>query len=213
MTWLPDYKTVLFDVDGTVLDTLTDLTNAYNVTLAYFGLAQVTQKQVAHYFGNGVRYALEQSFDSNQLDQALVVFNDYYGQHRNDHTAPYEGILSLFEKLHQAGKKIGLVSNKLNEDLQAISQRCFGQQVDFVIGQVAHLARKPAPDMVYAALEVLGGPALYVGDTEVDVQTGKAAGLPVIGVTWGFREASCLEGVDYLVHTPSELANLLISFK
>lgn len=210
MIWQRDYKTVLFDVDGTVLDTLTDLTDAYNVTMAHFGQEKLSRKQVGHYFGNGVKFALAQSVADHQLEEALMVFNQYYGMHRNDHTRPYEGILPLLDRLHQAGKKIGLVSNKLNNDLQVISQRCFKDKVDFVIGQVAHLARKPAPDMVYAALDVLGGPAIYVGDTEVDVQTAQAAQLPMIGVTWGFREASALIGADHLVDSPEQLANLLL---
>ena len=209
---------IIFDLDGTLLDTLADLRAALNHALNAKGLPLRTIDQVRHDVGNGVRVLIERSVEGASpelIDELFDIFRPYYAQHASDHTAPYEGILPMLEEVKKQGIRSAIVSNKPDAQVRFLHQRFFAQLIDTAIGEQQPLVRrKPAPDMVNMALRRLGvdrSQAVYVGDSEVDVQTACAARIPCIACTWGFRGRRLLEqaGADILIDSPAQLINRL----
>lgn len=205
------YKTCLFDMDGTVLDTIADLRDAVNHTLALYGCPACDTQRVRDATGNGARdliaRCLPQGEATPDFEAIFSAYKSYYAAHSCIKTAPYEGITALLQELQEDGCKVAIVSNKPDGAVKELAARFFPGIPAF--GE-AGLPRKPAPDMVYHALDVLGADranAAYIGDSEVDVATAKNAGLELIAVSWGFRSRAHLvqSGAVTIVDSVAEL--------
>lgn len=212
------YTSVIFDLDGTLLDTLGDLTAAMNRTLTRHGLPERTRKQMRAALGNGARRLMELSVpagtDGALFETLLAEYNADYAANCRIKTAPYPGIDTLLRQLHAQGRKLAIVSNKPDEAVRALRADFFADAVPIAVGETAAIRRKPAPDMLLAAMERLGADpdkTVFIGDSEVDIATARAAGLPCISVLWGFRDRSLLEqaGAQQFAADVDELARLL----
>ena len=210
-------KAALFDLDGTLLDTLEDLTDAVNYVLGTLGYPLRTNDEIRSFLGYGAKYLVECSLPEgvDRADEILEEFKDYYAENCQSRTKPYDGILPLLRTLKARGIKIAIVSNKPDEGVQKLDWQYFEGVADLACGERAGIARKPAPDMVLAALKTLGveaAEAVYIGDSEVDVQTAKNAGVPMIAVSWGFRSEQELRaaGAEVIAADPKELEALLL---
>lgn len=213
------YTTILFDMDGTLMNTLEDMADSVNAILRQLGHAERSLDEVRAFVGNGaemlVRRAMPDGSSEAEIAQALGLYQPYYAAHCQEKTRAYDGILPLLEELHRAGKQIAVVSNKPEGALRTLCDEYFAGLVKVVSGDMPGRRRKPWPDMVDAALEKMSADrndAVYVGDSEVDVQTGKNAGLPVIGVSWGFRgrEKLIASGAETIVDSIEELRQKLL---
>ena len=213
------YSTILFDMDGTVLDTLQDLWASTNAVLRELGHPERSLDDIRSYVGNGartqIRCALPEGSGGDAIDDALSRYRAHYAAHCRDHTKPYPGVVEALRLLKGAGKKLAVVSNKPDAAVRLLSDEHFGALMDVAIGETPTLRRKPAPDTVDAALAALGAEktgAVYVGDSEVDVATAQNVGLPLIAVSWGFRSRAALQaaGAATIVDTPEELLALLL---
>lgn len=218
---MSSYRLVIFDMDGTILDTLTDLSNAVNHTLKHFGYPERTQQEIRSFLGNGSRYLIEKSLPANnaviptKLELLLDYYNSYYKENCAVHTKPYKGIWELLLKLKHENKLIAVVSNKPDFGVQELCQHHFPNLFDFACGERTGIRRKPAPDSVQEVmqrLKVAGKEAVYIGDSEVDISTAQNAGLEAIIVTWGFRDADQLikAGAPRLVSSIQELEKILL---
>ena len=210
--------TVIFDMDGTVLDTLQDLADAVNAALKAFGMPERIIDEVRAFVGNGVRRLLELSvpdgFANPRFEEVFAKFREYYGVHCNDKTKAYDGILPLLRELEKEGYGLAIVSNKLDSAVKELNEIYFEGIVKVAIGEVEGIAKKPAPDMVEKALRELGKTketAVYVGDSDVDLMTARNVGLPCISVLWGFREEGFLkeQGARYFAKAPAEIPKLI----
>ena len=212
-------QAIIFDLDGTLLNTLDDLYSSVNHALAQFNLPVRSKWEVRSYLGNGVRrlveHALPERCDPNLTEKVFNEFRTYYLEHSLDCTQPYEGIIAMLKQCKTKGLKTAIVSNKLNLAVQDLHQRFFTDCIDVAIGETPDVKRKPAPDMVKKAIELLGckhDEAVYVGDSEVDLATAHNASLPCIAVSWGFRDKDFLieQGAKTIIDSPSELLNVII---
>lgn len=189
------YTTIVFDCDGTLLDTLTDLRNAVNYVLRAHDLPERSVPEVKAALGNGVAHLMRQSLPDSiseaEFNTYLDEFKAYYGEHLQDYTAPYPGMLDVLDTLRAKGYKLAIVSNKIQEGITPLNKEYFGDRLPVAIGERPGLQRKPAPDMILQALKELDSTqseSIYIGDSEVDVATANNSGLLCIGVTWGFRD-------------------------
>lgn len=213
------YTTVLFDLDGTLLDTLDDLTDAVNRTLSRYGQPQRERREVRSFLGNGARYLMEHAapgVTGERFDQLLRDYKADYDANCRVKTAPYPGIDALLKALRSAGCRTGIVSNKPDSAVQPLYEAFFADTMDTAVGEREGIRRKPAPDTVLAAMERLGaseGETLYVGDSEVDIQTAKNAGVDCASVAWGFRDPDQLKnsGAQMLFDTAEALQDYLLS--
>lgn len=219
-------KAIIFDLDGTLLDTLDDLTDALNHAFFALNLCAVDRARVRRYVGNGVPKLIERALyfattgrepdlngqndtDAQKLSACLKIFTEYYDAHSADKTKPYDGVCDMLVEVARRGIKSAIVTNKYEQAAKALKDRFFGT-VDVIVGARDGVRPKPAPDGVYLALEGLGEckeNAVYVGDGETDILTAEACGMPVIAVTWGFRDRDVLEKLspDAVIDSPSEL--------
>lgn len=186
------YETVIWDLDGTLLNTLTDLKNAVNESMRAFGYPERTLEEIRTFVGNGVRKLMELSIpeglENPNYESAYEVFSAYYKEHNLDYTKPYDGVTEVIRELSERGVKQAIVSNKIDYAVKLLNDEFF--HVDFCIGTQEGLRRKPDADMVLKALDELSADqetAVYIGDSEVDIQTARNSGLPCISVLWGFR--------------------------
>ena len=192
------YKAILFDLDGTLLDTLEEMADALNRTMDRFSLPHRSLKEVRSFVGNGARRLIELATgaEGEQLEEILAVYKEDYDRNYLIKTAPYPGIMALLDHLHEDGCFVGIVSNKPDSTVQSLAEALFQGKADIAVGEKAGVRRKPAPDTVLTAMEALGvttAETVYVGDSEVDIMTARAAGVPCISVTWGFRDREVLE--------------------
>ena len=210
------YSIYIFDLDGTLLDTLGDLAAATNYALRQHGMPEHSIDDVRRFVGNGVRKLMERAIPDGahnpDFEATFATFRQYYMQHSLDTTQPYEGISETLAALKARGCRLAVVSNKMMAATQELCQHFFPDTIEVAIGEneAAGIRKKPAPDTVYAALDALGvgkGNAVYVGDSDVDIQTAANAGLPCISVLWGFRDKAFLteNGAKTFISTPSEL--------
>ena len=208
------YEAMLFDLDGTLTDTLVDLKNSVNYALREFGFPERGLDEVRDFVGNGVRRLIYLSVPYGTPDdiseKCLIAFKAHYSENSCVATKPYDGIVNMLSVLKENGIKIAVVTNKLQEAATDITKHFFDGIVDLTIGQVDGMAQKPQPDGVFLALQKLGVPkekAVYIGDSEVDCRTAQNAGVPCIGVTWGFRSREVLEsnGADVIIEKPEEI--------
>lgn len=215
------YQAVLFDLDGTLLDTLDDLTDSVNVILEKYGFPLRDRKEIRRFLGNGSERLMKEALpkDISEMDFAkyLKEYQAYYKAHMEEKTAPYEGILPLLGELRKAGLKIGVVSNKFDLAVKGLCEKYFPGTIDVAAGEreADGIRRKPAPDMIFTAAKWLGvdvQDCLYVGDSEVDIMTAQNAGMDCVSVTWGFRDEVFLRkaGAAHLVHTTEELKNYIL---
>lgn len=207
-------KTLIFDLDGTLLDTLKDLQNSVNFALKSFNFTVKSLEEVKKSVGNGLRMlicgCLPNGSDDKTVDAVLFKMKEYYRQHCHDETKPYDGVPELLECLRAEGYHMAIVSNKAAPMARELHRVFFPQTIAVSVGETESLKRKPAPDMVFEALQQLGAEitdAIYIGDSEVDIQTAENAGLPCLCVGWGFRseEALLAAGAKTVYHMPEEL--------
>lgn len=213
------YKLAIFDLDGTILDTLEDLADATNFALREHGYPERTIEEVRRFVGNGIRRLIERAvpgeLTTEEIDGVHNTFSAYYQQHCEDKTRPYEGILQLLERLRAAGCLTAVVSNKADTAVQPLCRHYYKGLFDYAVGERAGVRRKPAPDSVQEVLRHLRvdpADAVYIGDSEVDIQTAANAGLDSIIVTWGFRERTFLEsqGGRRFVDRPEEIEGIVL---
>jgi phosphoglycolate phosphatase len=212
------YDTVIFDLDGTLLNTLEDLTDSVNYALALYGFPCRRMDEVRSFIGNGVGnlmgLSISGGFDNPQYEKCLVDFRNHYSENLQNKTGPYKGIMELLEQLSKEKYKLAIVSNKFDKGVKGLNQVYFGEYIKVAIGESESVAKKPAPDTVLKALEELGSTsdkAIYVGDSEVDAKTAKNSGIMFVGVTWGFRDREVLEqeGAEYIIDSPQELLEII----
>ena len=212
------YKAILYDMDGTVLDTLADLTAAVNHSLTVFGFPPVSAAQVRRSLGNGakrlINCCLPEGADEARSEELLEYYKKYYDAHCCIDTAPYEGIVPLMEKLLDAGVKQAILSNKPHSAVQPLAEKFFSGLLDFALGESETVRKKPDPSGLLNATERLGfsvHECLYVGDSEVDVQTAKNAGMDCVAVSWGFRDRPELEaaGAQMIADSVKELEEII----
>lgn len=213
------FKTAVFDLDGTLIDTLEDLKNSVNYALSKYNYPQRTYEEIKSFVGNGVARLVYLSApdcaDDTIKEDLLSIFKKHYVDNSAVYTAPYDGIKELLAELRSAGVKTAVVTNKMQEAAQDLVNRFFGSDIDIVIGQVDGLAQKPQPDGVWKAIESLGSSleeSVYIGDSEVDCLTASNSHLPIIGCVWGFRGRQTLEecGADYIADTPSDIKKIIL---
>lgn len=213
------YDTVIFDLDGTLLDTLQDLAAAVNYALHQQGYPPRTVQEVCRFVGNGVeklmRRAVPAGLPEERIMAALAVFKDYYALHNNDATAPYPGIEALLDHLKARGVRMAIVSNKNDPNVKALARLYFPTTISMAVGEGGGVRAKPCPDTVLHVMNTWGcdpSRVLYVGDSDVDIQTARNAGVDCASVCWGFRPEQELSaaGATLLVHTAQELEAVVL---
>ncbi len=214
------YKLAVFDMDGTILDTLEDLKDSTNFALEKCGYPTRSYDEVRRFVGNGIRKLIERAVPDGltveQIDRVHEVLTEHYKVHCADKTKAYDGIKPLLEKLRASGVKTAVVSNKADYGVQELCKEYFDGLFDYAVGEREGIRRKPAPDAVNEALRVLGmnkSEAVYIGDSDVDFETAKNAELPCISVLWGFRDEEFLreKGATLFVHDPAEIYDIIMA--
>lgn len=214
------YKLAIFDLDGTILDTLADLAGSLNYALAAMSMPERSLGEVRSFVGNGVRKLVARSVPAGTsealAEQVYGCFGEHYKCHCADNTVPYDGIPAVIGQLREAGMMTAVVSNKDDYAVKLLCARFFPGGFDAALGSRDGVPRKPAPDMVHevlAQLSVPPGRAVYIGDSEVDIETAAAAGMDCISVDWGFRDRDFLlaRGAGPLASTPAALETLIMA--
>lgn len=212
------YNTIIFDLDGTLLNTLEDLCDSLNIILLQEGYNARTLDEVRSFVGNGVKKLIERSLpdtcDENEVVRVTSLYQVYYKNNMQIKTRPYDGIIELLAYLKDKNYNIAIASNKFDTAVKALAQTYFNNMFDVAIGETNQIRPKPAPDCIYKAVSELGSDiknTILVGDSETDVMTAKNAGIPCVGVTWGFRSKDVLleNGADFIINSPEELINLI----
>ncbi len=213
------YSLAVFDMDGTILNTLEDLKDSLNFALNRAGYRERTLSEVRSFVGNGVRKLVERGMPlgagADATDKVFAFFSEYYALHSAIKTRPYEGIVELLSALKAASVKLAVVSNKPDAAVRALCDKYFAGLFDAAVGECAGIARKPAPDSVLAVLarlEVEKENAIYIGDSEVDIATAQNSKLDCIAVDWGFRDADFLaaRGADIIVSSPEAVRRYIL---
>lgn len=210
--------TVIFDLDGTLLDTLEDLADSVNYALGKHGLPGRTYDEVRSFVGNGVRMLIKRSVptdtDEEKYEEVFSCFREHYLENMYNKTAPYESVKETLDTLKSKGYKIGVVSNKLDEAVKKLCEDFFEGQIHCAQGAKGESDRKPKPDNVFSCIAELGSErerCIYVGDSEVDLLTAQNAGIDCVCVTWGFRtrEELIAAGAEALINRPEEIFDFL----
>jgi phosphoglycolate phosphatase len=208
------FDTILWDLDGTLLYTLTDLTNSVNAALTKFSLPTRTQEEVKSFVGNGIRLLMERAVpegkDHPEFAQILQAFKEDYAKNCNNNTKPFPGIPEVLQKLKSEGYKMAIVSNKIDSAVKDLAKLYFSDTIDVAIGDNPQRNKKPASDNVLLALEILQSTpqnTIYIGDSEVDIMTALNSNTEMIIVDWGYKQHDFLleKGGKNLVSTPQEL--------
>lgn len=212
------YNTLIFDLDGTLLNTLDDIADGVNIMLEREGYPPRTREDIREFIGNGARNLVKRAMPDDVTDEevtrCLSVYRKIYLDNMFQKTGPYEGIDETLRKLKSLGVKIGVVSNKPHDATKEMCKFYFEGILDVAIGDNPERKKKPAPDNIFEALKLLGSDkakTLYVGDSDVDMETAKNAGLDCAGVTWGYRSEETLteHGADYIIDEPCQLIKLI----
>ncbi|MDX9692278.1 MAG: HAD-IA family hydrolase [Acholeplasmataceae bacterium] len=211
-------KAILFDMDGTILDTLTDIWIAVNHAFNIKGFREQSLDKVRQSVGNGamtlIKRVVPNHLSDEEIKEVFDIYQHYYDQHHTKHTGPYPGVMSLLYTLKDRGYKLGVVSNKFEHLVEALNHDIFNGIFDISIGETKGVPIKPAPDMLYRALDILKvakNEVVFVGDSDTDIITAQNADILSVGVTWGFRDKDVLidHGAKYIINNPSELISLL----
>ena len=209
-------KAVIFDLDGTLLNTLEDLHISFNYAIGEFGYPARTEEEIKGFVGNGIKKAIERALpykvEDNELEQIVSVFKTYYLEHMSEHTMPYNGITDTLKELKAKGYAIGVVSNKYDDAVKALCNKYFCNLVDIAVGEGNGISKKPSPDGVLKVIKELNAKeAVYAGDSEVDIETAKNAGLPCISVLWGFKDKEFLinNGAEIFAETPKDIIKII----
>lgn len=215
------YKACIFDLDGTLTDTLESLTYSVNSTLKELGLGQISDIQCKSFIGNGARRLIEQSLqaagdsETKHIEEAMEAYGRIFKKYCTYHVAPYEGILDMLQELKKQGVQLAVLSNKPHLQTKDVVATFFDEGTFLrVYGQQEGIPRKPDPTALHMLLEELGvsqNECLYIGDSDVDMKTGCAAGVSAVGVTWGFRSKDVLvkHGATYVVDKPEEIISIV----
>ncbi|MHC1721555.1 MAG: HAD family hydrolase [Clostridiaceae bacterium] len=213
------FDTVIFDLDGTLLNTLDDLTDSVNYALSHNGIPCRKKEEIRKFLGNGAAILMERSIPEGSKDpkygKCLSDFRGHYICNMQKKTGPFDGIMELLEKLSKENFKLAIVSNKFDKAVKGLNKTYFTKYITIAIGESEHIAKKPAPDTVLKAIAELGSTAdktIYIGDSEVDIETARNSGTKCVCVTWGFRDREFLEhrSPDYIIDNPMELIDILI---
>ena len=209
-------KGILFDLDGTLLNTLNDLKSAVNFALLQYNLPEIDVNQTRNYIGNGIKKLMERAInnDSINIDEALNYFKSYYEKHIDDTTIPYDGIINMLDNLTNQGYKVAIVSNKYQNGVTKLSKKYFSKFTDIYVGNQEGIKTKPDVEMVNLALNKLGlttKECIFVGDSNVDALTAKNAKMPFVYVSWGYKNIDEMKeyDIDYTINKPMELINIL----
>ena len=214
-----NYKAAVFDLDGTILDTLLDLKISLNFALESKNMPERSLDEVRMFVGNGIRNlilrAAPEKTTENTIDELYDIFAAHYKIHCADNTAPYDGIVRMLKEIRDSGVKTAVVSNKADFAVKELCERYFPDLFDGAVGERAGVLRKPAPDSINEVLHLLGvraSEAVYIGDSDVDIETAKNAGCDMIAVDWGFRDRSVLtkHGAKIIVSSIEELKSKII---
>ncbi len=216
---MPQRDTILFDLDGTLLDTAEDILAALNAALRAHGLPELTARAAEKGIGNEARmiaHALSGGREHPLYEQVRATYRERYAQGLANRSVPYPGIPALLARLREHGYRLAVVSNKAQEWVDILRARFFADTIAVAVGQIQSVAPKPAPDMAFAALRQLGSEvarAVFVGDSEYDIETARAAGMPCLCVSWGFRRREALEAAApaAIADTPRALEALLFA--
>ena len=209
---------LIFDLDGTLLNTLADLRDSTNYALETFGFPCRTTEEVRTFVGNGlgmlIRRSVPQATEEETVDAVLAAMKAHYREHYHDGTTPYDGILPFLRRMKKQGFRMAIVSNKADPMVQLLRELYFDDLIPVAVGELEGVARKPAPDLVRIALQRLGCTeehTVYIGDSEVDIETAINAGLPCLSVGWGFRSEKDLRnaGAETVYRSPVELYDAL----
>ena len=212
------YTIAIFDLDGTILNTLEDLADSTNYALKTCGYPERTMDEVRQFVGNGIRKLMERAVPEGtpveEIDRVHETFTAHYKVHCADKTRPYDGIMELLQNLKKDGCKLAVVSNKADYGVQELCKQYFDGVFDFAVGEREGIRKKPAPDSVNEVLKTLGcsrDRAVYIGDSDVDIQTAANAQMDHIIVDWGFRDVPFLiaKGAKVLVEKPEEILEIV----
>lgn len=212
------YDLIIFDMDGTILNTLEDLKNSLNYVLQQAGYQTRTLEEVRTFVGNGIRKTIERALPSDieeeKVDELFSLFMNYYAIHNTDNTKPYNGVIELLKELKHLGYKTAVVSNKQDSAVKSLCKKFFTGLFDVEIGEKENIAKKPEPDEVNEVLKILNidrTKSIYIGDSEVDIQTAQNSKMKSIIVDWGFRDRKFLyeHGAEVIVSNPSEILDII----
>jgi phosphoglycolate phosphatase len=213
------FDTAIFDLDGTILDTLDDLRDSVNFALSKNGLPVRSTEEIRAFVGNGIRLLIERAVPENTpteiINKCFDDFKIHYKSNSANLTKPYDEIVDVLKNLRSDGVKIAVVSNKADFAVQGLVSQYFSEIFHFAVGEKEGVRRKPCPDSVFAAMEYLKADkkrTIYIGDSEVDIETAKNSGIPCIAVTWGFRDKSVLESLEpeYIIDKPSQITEIVL---
>ena len=209
-------KLLIFDLDGTLLNSLEDLMISTNYALKKFGFPERSLEEVRRFVGNGLKLlmvrAVPKHTDEQTIEMALSAMKAHYKIHCHDKTVPYDGIINMLQSLKSRGYHIAIVSNKAQPMVDILKEFYFRDLVDLAVGESKGRATKPAPDMVYAVQKRFPEEAVFIGDSDVDIKTAGNAGIPCLSVGWGFRTEQQLHeaGAEKVYFTPAELQNAIL---
>lgn len=213
-----NYSACIFDLDGTLLNTLEDLKNSVNYALSQKGYPERSVEEVRNFIGNGIMMLIKRAVPSGTNDEdtqeTLGIFKEHYLLHMNDNTSPYDGIITVLEKLRSRGVRTGVVTNKAHDAAVGLVKAFFGDLIEVTVGQKSGVPTKPDPaalNEVMTLLEINADNVLYLGDSDVDMFTAHNAGVHCAGVTWGFRDKELLMSADaeYVIDNPEEIIKIL----
>lgn len=214
------YQAAIFDLDGTILDTLQDLANSLNYALTENGYPARRLDEVRRFIGNGVRMLVRRGCPAGtpeaEQEKVYATFQPHYKEHNRDFTRPYAGIHELLDALLAKGIRTAVVSNKMHYAVVVLCEEMFPGKFEYMVGNRPDIAPKPAPDSVNEVIRQLDidlADIVYIGDTEVDVETAANAGIDCIGVDWGFRDGEYLRqlGAKYVVQSPEEILEIVLN--
>ena len=210
--------TIIFDLDGTLLNTLEDLHACFNQAIKQYGYPERSISEIKSFVGNGIKKAIERALphkvDDKELDNIVNYFRRYYKDHMFELTKPYEGIIELLKELNQKGYKLGIVSNKHDAAVKDLAYHYFGEHIKVAIGEDVGINKKPSPDGTLKAIKELNSEitnCIFVGDSDVDIKTAQNIGIPCISVLWGFREEKFLRenGGEFFAKNPKDIIKII----
>ena len=215
---MKNIDTIIFDLDGTLLNSLEDLHACFNQAIAQFGYPIRSIDEIRSFVGNGIRKAIERALpcdvSTDELDKITDYFRTYYKDHMLELTKPYDGIIELLTNLKSKGYKTAIVSNKYDDAVKELSKNYFGNLIDIAVGEGYGIRRKPEVDGVSKAIEMLGSKietCIFVGDSDVDIMTANNANIPCISVLWGYKDKNFLKskGAKYIAETTKDIEKIL----